>query len=66
MADSGKDVRRLRIPDEIWEAFGDLVGNGGRSAAIRNYIEWQLANPDQPLPGQYRVPFKVRRSTEKD
>lgn len=55
------DMRRIRVDKELWDAFAELVGDGGRAAAIRNYIQWQLANPDTPLPGQFRAPVKKVR-----
>lgn len=59
---------KISVDADDWAAFGELVGDGGRSAAIRDYIRWQLENPDTPLPGRFRGPVKKvrRRSDGKD
>ena len=55
-------LRRFRLDDETWTAYGDLVGDGGRSRDIREYIEWRLDNPDTPLPGRRRVRPRKQRT----
>lgn len=63
-ADEGSDVRRVRIDTDLWKAYADVVGNGGRSADIKAYIEWRVDHPDTPLPGKRLGPVKkVRRSS---
>lgn len=58
------DVRRIRVEKALWEAYADVVGNGGRSADIKAYIAWRVDNPDTPLPGRRLGPVKkVRRSS---
>lgn len=65
VAPDQSEERRIRVDRELWDAFADLVGDGGRAAAIRNYIQWQVENPDTPLPGQFRPPVKkVRKRRE--
>lgn len=60
----GSDIRRVRIDAELWAAYEQIVGNGGRSADIKAYIEWRVDNPTTPLPGKRRGPVKrVRRSS---
>ena len=54
----GSDIRRIRIDDETWEAYAEIVGDGGRSADRRAYIDWRLDNPTAPLPGRRRGPVK--------
>lgn len=66
VADSGKDIRRLRVPDDLWDAYTEIVGNGGRSADLKAYIEWRVDNPTKPLPGQRRGPVKRVRRTGGD
>jgi hypothetical protein len=62
VADS-KDLRRFRLDQETWKAYGELVGDGGRSADLKAYIDWRLDNPGVPLPGRRRVaPPKVRKT----
>lgn len=57
------DVRRLRVDDDLWDAYTEIVGNGGRSADLKAYIEWRVDNPTTPLPGKRRGPVKrVRKS----
>jgi hypothetical protein len=61
---AGKDIRRLRVPDDLWDAYTEIVGNGGRSADLKAYMEWRVDNPTTPLPGRRRGPVKkVRRSS---
>ena len=52
------DIRRLRVDEELWDAYAEIVGNGGRSADLRAYIEWRVDNPTTPLPGRRRGPVK--------
>jgi hypothetical protein len=55
------DIRRFRLDAETWKAYGDLVGDGGRSADLKAYIDWRLDNPETPLPGKRRGPVKKAR-----
>lgn len=55
------DLRKLRVDRELWEAYTEIVGNGGRSADLRAYIEWRVDNPTTPLPGRRRGPVKKVR-----
>jgi hypothetical protein len=55
------DLRRFRLDKETWEAYGELVGDGGRSADLKAYIDWRLDNPTTPLPGKRRGPVKRTR-----
>lgn len=58
------DVRRVRVDQDLWRAYAEIVGDGGRSADIKAYIEWRVDNPTTPLPGKRRGPVKkVRRSS---
>lgn len=58
--------RAISVDKELWDAYGNVVGDGGRSDDIRAYIEWRVEHPDMPLPGRFRGPVKkVRRRTEK-
>lgn len=57
-----KDMRRLRVDDELWAAYTAIVGNAGRSADLKAYIEWRVDNPTMPLPGERKGPVKrIRR-----
>lgn len=56
------DLRRFRLDSETWKAYGDLVGDGGRSADLKAYIDWRLDNPTVPLPGKRRGPVKKTRT----
>lgn len=64
-ADSS-DLRRFRLDQESWDAYGKLVGNGGRSADLKAYIDWRLDNPTVPLPGKRRGPVKKERKAGSD
>jgi hypothetical protein len=67
MADEPSDVRRIRVERDLWQAYADVVGNGGRSADIKAYIEWRVDNPTAPLPGRRRGPVKkVRKQRDPD
>lgn len=57
VADS-KDLRRFRVPDELWDAYSAIVGDRGRSADLKSYMEWRVDNPTTPLPGRRRGPVK--------
>jgi hypothetical protein len=54
--------RAISVDDELWRAYGDVVGDGGRSDDLREYMTWRVEHPDEPLPGRFRGPVKkVRR-----
>jgi hypothetical protein len=55
------DIRRFRLDQETWDEYGELVGDAGRSADLKAYIEWRLDNPETPLPGKRRGPVKRAR-----
>lgn len=57
VADSS-DIRRLRVDDDTWEAYTEIVGERGRSADLKAYINWRIDNPETPLPGRRRGPTK--------
>jgi len=62
--DTRSDIRRIRIDDELWKPYEEIVGNGGRSADIREYVAWRIDHPTTPLPGRRRGPTKkVRKGT---
>ena len=42
--------RPLRIPDEEWKPFGDLVGPRGRTRVVREFIRWYIGHPGAKLP----------------
>lgn len=56
------DFRKLRVDQELWDAYTEVVGDGGRSADLRSYIEWRVDNPTTPLPGRRRGPVKKVRA----
>lgn len=59
------DLRKLRVSQELWDAYTEIVGNAGRSADLRSYIEWRVDNPTTPLPGRRRGPVRrVRQQTD--
>lgn len=60
VADS-KDIRRLRVDEQLWAAYSEIVGDAGRSADLKAYIEWRVDNPTTPLPGRRRGPVKKVR-----
>ncbi len=57
------DLRKLSIDKELWDAYAEVVGDGGRSADLRAYIEWRVDNPTTPLPGRRRGPVKKVRGS---
>ncbi len=63
---SDSEIRRLRVEEDLWKAYEEIVGNGGRSADLKAYIDWRLDNPTTPLPGRRRGPVKRVRRTGTD
>lgn len=61
VAGENADVRRLRVDQSLWEAYTEIVGDLGRSADLKSYIEWRVDNPTTPLPGRRRGPVKKIR-----
>ena len=56
-------MRRVRMSDDLWDAYAEIVGDSGRSADLRSYVEWRIDNPTTPLPGRRRGPVKRTRAT---
>ncbi|MFY1686458.1 hypothetical protein [Plantactinospora sp. WMMB782] len=63
---AGDDIRRLRVEQSLWDAYTEIVGDGGRSADLKAYIEWRVDNPTTPLPGKRRGPVKKERRRSSD
>lgn len=42
--------RVVRVPDDDWTDFGELVGTRHRSALLRQFIAWYLRRPGAKLP----------------
>lgn len=43
-------ARPVRIPDEDWTEFGELVGDRERSRVLREFLAWYLRRPGAKLP----------------
>lgn len=56
------EEHRVRAPKAIWDAYGEVVGARSRSTDLREYMEWRIENPDEPLPGRWRGPLSRMRS----
>lgn len=55
--------RPIRVDDEAWEKYGQIVGERKRSEDIKAYITWRLANPTADLsavPDEQVLDFLVR------
>lgn len=44
-------MRRVRVDDDLWKAYGGVVGMRKRSTDLKAYMEWRVNNPDVKLPG---------------
>jgi hypothetical protein len=55
---AGDDLRKIRIDQDTWDAYAEVVGDAGRSGDIKAYIDWRIDNPATPLPGRRRGPVK--------
>lgn len=42
--------RQVRIEEDLWRRLGELVGDRERSADLKKYIAWRVANPNAALP----------------
>lgn len=60
------NIRPFRVEDDLWRAYTEIVGDGGRSADLKAYIEWRVDNPTTPLPGRRRGPVKRVRGKGND
>lgn len=58
--------RLVSADDELWAAYGEVVGDGGRSDDLREYMVWRVENPTTPLPGRFRGPVKKVRKRRAD
>lgn len=43
-------ARPVRIPEDDWVEFGQLVGERERSRILREFIAWYLRRPKAALP----------------
>lgn len=59
-------MRGIRVDPELWDAYAEVVGDLGRAADLRSYIEWRIDNPRTPLPGRRRGPTVKRRVQASD
>ncbi|MEV4181664.1 hypothetical protein AB0J28_09475 [Streptosporangium canum] len=55
MKDTHTRHRPIRVDDDLWVAFGRLVGERNRSAVIRDFIRWYVGErgakaPKRPTP----------------
>lgn len=48
--------RPIRVEDELWEAFGRLVGPRNRSAILREFIRWYVGARGAKLPRPPKTP----------
>jgi hypothetical protein len=42
--------RMVRISDDHWERFGQLVGERNRSKVIKEFVAWYVGDPDFKQP----------------
>ncbi|MEU4410698.1 hypothetical protein AB0F88_39860 [Streptosporangium sp. NPDC023963] len=42
--------RPIRVDDELWEKFGQLVGERNRAAIVREFIRWFVRERGAKLP----------------
>lgn len=52
---AGRDLRRFRAPDELWERFGDAVKRSpdpeaDMSKVLRQFCRWYAGDPGAELP----------------
>lgn len=50
----GEPRASLRVDAGLWALFGQAVGARGRSADLKAYMVWRVANPGAALPGVLR------------
>lgn len=63
VAADDSELLRIRASRVLWDAYGKVVGERGRSADLREYMEWRIDHPDDPLPGRWRGPANRTRMT---
>jgi hypothetical protein len=63
VAKTESEMRGIRVNAELWAEYAGVVGNHGRAADLRAYIEWRVDNPRTPLPGRRRGPVVRNKST---
>lgn len=47
----GAPIRRVRVDDDLWLAYGEAVGMRKRSTDLKAYMEWRVQHPTTKLPG---------------
>ena len=48
--------RPIRVSDELWAAFGRLVGARNRARVVREFIAWYCREPGAKLPQRPPAP----------
>lgn len=60
MKDTHTRHRPIRVDDDLWDAFGAIVGVRNRSKVIRDFIRWFVGVPGAEIP-QRPEPTKRRK-----
>ncbi len=49
---SGRGTARqtIRVPEDLWERFGELAGDQRRSELVREFIRWYVGEDDAQMP----------------
>lgn len=42
--------RPIRVEDDLWDLFGELVGDRNRSETVRRFIAWYVGKPGAKIP----------------
>lgn len=59
------DHHSLRLPRALWERYEDVVGNIGRTADLKLFMDWRIDNPevtlgpDVPPPHDFSATFRI-------
>ncbi len=53
-----EDHRSLRLPHWIWDLYADVVGDIGRAADLRHYMDWRIDNPGVGLGDDVQPPHE--------
>ncbi len=58
--------RPIRVEDELWAAFGRLVGVRNRTAVIRDFIRWYVRERGAKLPRRPGLPTRPQRMANRE
>lgn len=56
----------IRVSDDLWRRYAAVVGNAGRSADLKSYMEWRVDTPHWTVGSPFTEPGAPVRKVRVD